>query len=84
VPLFTEYCKVEPVGQAVAGTAITPPATKQLALQVLLVTTTDGAAAVKTGQGTQATGAVAPLALVLAQLVVVLRHLANTLMTEEV
>jgi hypothetical protein len=82
VPPFTEYCKVEPVGQAVAGTAMTPPATAQDALQALLVTTTGGAAAVKTGQ--QTTGAVAPLAFVLTQFVVVFRHLANTLMTEVV
>jgi hypothetical protein len=84
IPPSIEYCKVDPVGQVVEGTAITPPATVQLALQVLLVTTTEGAAAVKVGQVAQITGKVAPLAFVLTHDVAVLRHLANTLITEVV
>ena len=51
IPLSTEYCKVEPVGQVPLGAAIIPPdGVPPKVAQVLLVTCTAGAWAVKTGQ----------------------------------
>ena len=50
LPPSVEYCRVEPVGQAVAGALITPPLNAQLVQVLWLLTTTGGAATVKVGQ----------------------------------
>jgi hypothetical protein len=52
-PPFTEYCKVEPVGQGVVGAAMLPSLTVQFAEQMLFTTLTLAGAAVKVGQATQ-------------------------------
>lgn len=58
-PLSVEYCSVEPAGQEPAGAVITPPAgVPPTTVQVLFVTVTAGAAAVRSGQSGQVPGTV--------------------------
>jgi hypothetical protein len=82
---LTEYCRVEPVGQALAGAVILPPVAVQDAPQVLFTTVTLAGAVVKVEQVTpQVMGTVVALADVLTQLVVVFLHRAYTVMADAV
>jgi hypothetical protein len=78
-PAFTLYCKVDPVGQGVpVGAVILPPETVHPVPHVLFVMVTLAGAVDRVGQVRQVTGAVVAIALVLTHPVVLLIHLAKT------